>query len=149
MLRTMTRLYLIIMVLFHLSCSTKPSPEVNSAEPDSEKKFGSKCEELDHVDKQMLDLHEAIKQSYAEDPKFLRRLMDAQVYWIQYKDRHIKSIYPLDSKYYKRTFGPDYNECKCAEAARLTRLRIEELKLWVEGVTAIYEDCPTSFNPGN
>lgn len=105
--------------------------------------FETSCSELDAVDLEMLSVHKAIQKSYQDDKRFLKRLQDAQVYWTQYKDRHVRSLYPLEKKYYEDNYEGTYGQCKCMEAARLTRLRIKELKVWLDGPTD--QDCPTSI----
>ncbi|MEO1096317.1 MAG: lysozyme inhibitor LprI family protein [Bacteroidota bacterium] len=105
--------------------------------------YESHCAELDAIDLEMLQVHEKIKSKYSGDERFLQRLQDAQVYWIQYKDRHIRALYPLEKKNYKEKYGKTYNQCKCKEAARLTYLRVEELKIWLDG--PIDPECPTSI----
>lgn len=107
-------------------------------------KYDSHCSELDAVDLEMLNIHKEIMERYKSEERFLRRLQDAQVYWIQYKDRHIRSLYPLEKKYYEDEYGRTYNQCKCKEATRLTRLRVKELRIWLNGPSD--QECPTSVN---
>ena len=102
------------------------------------------CTELDRLDKKMLEVIDSIENKYFDQEAFLNRLRDAQIFWIQYKDRHVRALYPLNKNYYSKTFGVDYNECKCAEWARLTKNRIEELSIWLDGASR-YDECPASI----
>lgn len=128
----MNRHFYLLMLLIALSSCGKKSGYENP------------CKELDAVDLEMLNIHKQIQKEYADDPLFLQKLQDAQVYWIQYKNRHIRSLYPKDSKFYKKNYDKQYNYCKCAEAARLTVLRVKEMKLWLDGKHS-GNDCPSSI----
>ena len=48
------------------------------------------CTELDQVDKEMLDLLESIKTMHKSEEFFQKRFEMSQVYWIQYRNRHIR-----------------------------------------------------------
>lgn len=99
------------------------------------------CKNLDQLDRQMLNTISLIESKYATEKELLRRFGDAQIFWIQYKDRHVRALYPMKKNYYSDTFGDDYNQCKCKEWARLTQVRIDEISTWLEG-TNTYKDCP-------
>jgi uncharacterized protein YecT (DUF1311 family) len=105
--------------------------------------FESDCQELDAVDLEMLTIYKSIEKKYKGEERFLKRLQDAQVYWIQYKDRHVRSLYPLEKKYYTDNYSIQYNQCKCKESTKLTKLRAKELKVWLDGPKI--EDCPSSI----
>ena len=109
----------------------------------SSEEYRTNCQELDAADLEMISVHKEIMTKYKSEERFLKRLQDAQVYWTQYKDRHIRSLYPLDKKYYEVNYGNTYNQCKCKEATRLTQLRVKELRVWHEG--SDQGECPTSI----
>lgn len=101
----------------------------------------SVCETYDQTDKVMLDLIDQIEQKYVDDRRFLNRLSDAQVYWVQYRDRHIRALFPRDIKDYKKEHKDRYFDCKCEELTKLTKQRISELSRWMGAAT----DCPNSI----
>ncbi len=88
------------------------------------------CEQFDEVDLEMLTLIDDIKKEYAGKKEFLKAFDDAQIYWIQYRNRQIKAIFPFSPKQYKYDVG----DCKCEVYRELTEVRIKELRKWVEGV---------------
>ncbi len=99
------------------------------------------CKEFDKIDLEMLQIIDEINSRYAEDRKFIAAFKDAQIYWIQYRNRHIKAIYPLEPKKYDFDVG----KCKCEVYSTLTLKRIEELKQWVDGVPEA-AGCEGTFN---
>jgi len=103
------------------------------------------CTEFDKVDKEMLDLIDAINSKYYTNKRFLKNFNMEQVYWINYRDHHLKSVYPEDwSRYYRKEFGTEvFNPCKCKEMTRFTLERIKELKLWMKGGPKGQGDCPS------
>ncbi len=121
---------LVISLFTSLSCSVKSD-------------FENYCSDLDAADLEMLTVHNEIKKQYADDERFLKRLQDAQVYWIQYTNRHIRSLYPKEKRYYEETYGKTYNQCKCKELTKLTKLRAKELSMWLDGNKG--DECPTSI----
>lgn len=105
------------------------------------------CAEFDAVDREMLDLISQIRAKHSADKKFLSNFNMEQVYWIQYRDAHLKSIYPKDwDRSYRKEYGKEvFNPCKCQEMTRYTRLRIEELELWLSGGPSGQDDCPSQW----
>lgn len=98
------------------------------------------CEIYDEVDLKMLNIIELISDEYQHDEKFLAAFKDAQIYWIQYRNRQAKAVFPLQPKEYEYNVG----DCKCKLYTELTRIRIKELEKWLDGVSAD-EECPGSF----
>lgn len=103
------------------------------------------CTEFDQVDREMLDIIGEIKSKYKKDQEFLLRFNDVQVYWIQYRDRRLRAMYPKKwDLYYRKTYGKEvFNPCKCEELTRLTKVRIAELNMYLDGNSADQQDCPT------
>ena len=106
------------------------------------------CTEFDGTDRIMLDLIDEVKAKFSYDKKFLKEFNLEQVYWIQYRDHRLRSLYPKDwNKHYRKNYGKDvFNPCKCMELNRMTLLRIEELQLFIDGGPKEQFDCPSSFN---
>lgn len=128
------KLYTPLMLVMLLSfCSQKKAENNDFTENDDK----TACEQLDEIDRVMLDLIEEIKEKKKDDKLFLTAFKDAQIYWIQYRNRQVKAVFPMSPNKY------DYNvgECKCAIYRDLTLLRVEELKRWTKE-TPYTEDCP-------
>lgn len=106
------------------------------------------CEGYDVIDLEMLEVISEIESLHKEDFKFLERFRDSQVYWIQYKDRHLRSLYPEDwDLYYRKNYGKQvFNSCKCKELIRLTELRVNELKWYLDGGPNNQTECPSYWN---
>ncbi len=105
------------------------------------------CATFDQLDRQMLDLIQEIKDTHATDVKFLEEFNMEQVFWIQYRDTHLRAIYPKDwDRHYRQNFGKEiFNPCKCKEMVRMTRLRIRELELWKTGGPVQQNECPSQW----
>ncbi len=106
------------------------------------------CTELDQVDKEMLDLLESIKTMHKSEEFFQKRFEMSQVYWIQYRNRHIRALYPKDwDRNYRKEYGKEvFNSCKCKDLIRMTKMRIEELNMWIDGGPSNQKECPSSWN---
>ncbi|MEM6525932.1 MAG: lysozyme inhibitor LprI family protein [Bacteroidota bacterium] len=130
----MRYLYFIFVILIITSCSGNH----NEVEP---------CTSFDAIDLEMLNLIEEIKQNFT-DRSFKKKFDLAQVSWIQYRDRHIRAIYPKDmDRDYRKVYGrEEFNNCKCQELIRMTRIRIEQLKMFVDGGPKDQADCPSEWN---
>jgi uncharacterized protein YecT (DUF1311 family) len=115
-----------------LACSPQKSSE-------------NSCERFNAIDKNMLETYDRIESVYGQDEQFLSKLNMSQVYWIQYRDRHLAALYPKKRKEYKKGDWKQFTECECKEMIRLTEARIETLNMWLSGPNP-YEDCPTSIN---
>lgn len=110
----------------------------------NEKQYDNPCDELDAVDLEMLQKLDRIREDYKKEKSFLKRFNEAQIYWIQYKDRHVRALYPEKKEDYKKNYGMQYNYCKCAEYTMLTKARNAELDRWIKPKSSEKEDCPTS-----
>ncbi|MEM7108522.1 MAG: hypothetical protein AAF519_09880 [Bacteroidota bacterium] len=111
----------------------------------SQKEEIDPCTEFDQIDKEMLDLMEEIKTKHRTDAIFLKRFEMERVYWNQYRDRRLRSIYPQDwDTHYRKKFGKEvFNKCKCKELLRMSKNRLIDLKLYVEEGPAEQEECPS------
>lgn len=106
------------------------------------------CTEFDAVDLQMLELIEQIESNHRSNKRLLSNFTMEQVYWTQYRDHHLKSIYPEDwNRHYRAKYGKEvFNPCKCKEMTRFTKARIEELKLWIQKGPTGQSECPAIWN---
>lgn len=111
----------------------------------TETQYDNPCQELDAVDLEMNNKVADIQKKYANEKEFIKRFNSAQIQWIQYKNRHIRAVYPLKKEMYSEKYGKDYNYCKCAELARMTKLRNTDLERWL-APSENKENCPASWN---
>ncbi|MEM9897364.1 MAG: lysozyme inhibitor LprI family protein [Bacteroidota bacterium] len=133
------------LILAISSCNPKDSDE-NTSDYQRLQKI---CAQFDEADRIMLDLINEIKSKHAENSKFLDRFNMEQVYWIQYRDTHLRALYPLDwNREYRKKFGKEvFNPCKCKELTRFTEQRIAELNLWLEkSPIPDQSECPSLWN---
>ncbi|MEM9338134.1 MAG: lysozyme inhibitor LprI family protein, partial [Bacteroidota bacterium] len=124
-----------VTTVFIHSCNVKEKENNGNLSP---------CEAYESLDLEMLNTYEEIRKKYAsnENNTFRKRLNMSQVYWVQYRDRFIKALFPLDKEEY--TDKQTYVDCKCKELSILTKNRIIELSVWLDGdMNRI--DCPTSI----
>ena len=98
------------------------------------------CKEYSKADLEMLDLIDQIKEENKEDMVFLKAFDEAQIYWVQYRNRQVKAVFPLSPRKYDFNVG----DCKCEIYSDLTKLRIEELRKWVVGVPE--GNCAGTYN---
>lgn len=107
-------------ILFLNSCAEQQEESINH----------DFCAQLDAIDLKMLNLIKEIEEKYKADKAFIKAFKDAQVYWVQYRNRHVKAIFPLSP----RKYAYDVGECKCEVYRDLTQDRVKQLQKWVEGV---------------
>ena len=135
--------YLILVVIL-TNCSPSPSNEANNEESIVADSDLTACQRYDEVDLKMLNTIKQINSEYQNDEKFLYALKEAQIYWIQYRNRQAKAVFTLQPKQYDYPVG----ECKCELYTELTLIRIKELERWLKGVSPD-EDCPGSYKVVN
>lgn len=129
--------YALALSLFYLisACNTTSTPE-------------NPCEAFDDLEVQLLDRIEQIKSKHSGDREFLRKLDNEQVYWIQYRNRRLRAMYPEDwDRIYRKQFGKEtFNSCKCLEMLRMSENRMEDLAYYLDGAPNGQEDCPSVQN---
>lgn len=113
----------------------------------AEKKTYEPCDRWNELANEMQVVIGQIQKKYEGETLFLKRLDEAQVYWLQYKERHMKMLYPSGYDVTRKKYGKEvFNPCKCKELSRLFELRVDELKVFLEGPRKGQEDCPTFNN---
>ncbi|GAB4241388.1 MAG: hypothetical protein Tsb0034_18410 [Ekhidna sp.] len=126
--------YIIALMTLSFSCSSEVTTDP--------------CSAFDRIDREMLDLISEIETKNANKKEFLKAFKMEQVYWIQYRDRHLRAVYPKDwDRYYRKEFGKDvFNPCKCMEMTRMTRRRIEDLQVFTTNSPDEQKNCPSIWN---
>lgn len=86
---------------------------------------------FEKVDQELNRIYQIILTEYSSQTLFIEKLKVAQRAWIVFRDAHIEALYPEENKNY--VYGSVYLMCYWIEMTRLTKARVEELKLWIEG----------------
>lgn len=82
---------------------------------------------------QILDsLYKSILHQYRDETKFINSFIKAQNSWLEFRDRHLDSIFPCDDK--RLEYGTVYNFCLSKIATELNNQRIKQLEVWLVGV---------------
>ena len=102
------------------------------------------CTNFDELDRQISYIIDQVEGEYAKDDEFLAAFNMEQVYWIQYRDRRLRAMYPKNwDRHYRKIYGREvFNNCKCLELSRLARTRIKDLKMYLEGIPNDQKGCP-------
>ncbi len=126
-----------ILILFSCSTSNNERSEV----------YENACLEMDAVDLEMMNLVGKIKASHKNINFFAKNFEEEQLYWRQYRNRRLRALYPADwGRIYGENYGDTFNQCKCKEVVRMTKIRIEELNMYLEGGPDEQAECPSVLN---
>jgi uncharacterized protein YecT (DUF1311 family) len=90
-----------------------------------------------------LTYHKVLK-AYADDKVFIARVKKAQRAWLKFRDAELDTIFPHKGK--TTYYGSAFPMCFDNWTVKLTRMRIEQLKQWLNGV-AEGEICAGSIRP--
>jgi uncharacterized protein YecT (DUF1311 family) len=88
--------------------------------------------DLDATDKELNKVYQQILKKYADDPVFIAKFKAAQRAWLQFRDAELAAVYPHESE--PAYYGSVLPMCHAGEKARITFLRVKELKRWAEGI---------------
>ncbi|MEQ8237845.1 MAG: hypothetical protein RIA69_01465 [Cyclobacteriaceae bacterium] len=96
----------------------------------------------------MLTITSQVNEKYSSDKAFLEDFKMEQVFWIQYRDRRLRAMYPRSwDNFYRKKFGrEEFNTCKCQEMVRMAKIRIADLEMYINGSDAEQADCPSMLN---
>jgi uncharacterized protein YecT (DUF1311 family) len=72
-----------------------------------------------------------ILKQYKNDAAFLRKLRIAQRAWVAYRNAQVEALYPEPNK--QTAYGSIYPTCRCVALAKVTTLRAEDLRKWIDG----------------
>ena len=102
------------------------------------------CEKFDQLAFEQRDLLNQIRNKYGSDKHFIAQFNQEQISWIQYQENRLRSLYSQDwDRYYRKNYGvPTFNGCKCKELIRLSEIRNDDLRVYLNGPTAAQEECP-------
>jgi uncharacterized protein YecT (DUF1311 family) len=83
------------------------------------------------IDKELNDTYKEILVIYNKDTLFIKKLKVAQKAWILFRDAHLSSIFPAEDLALE--YGSMYHMCYSEELGTITKERIKELKVWLDG----------------
>ncbi|KTD47474.1 hypothetical protein Lqui_2400 [Legionella quinlivanii] len=87
------------------------------------------CQQFKAMDGSLNAIYKRILQSYQDDKLFISNFVTAQKKWLSFRDAHLDSLYPNEGDN-----GSVSPMCRCMALYQLTKARVEQLKLWDEGV---------------
>ncbi len=82
------------------------------------------------ADREMNRVYAAVLSKYAKDMAFIAKLKAAQRAWLVFRNAEVAATYPDPDP---STYGSVYPECVRLTATELTKLRTEQLKVWLKG----------------
>lgn len=83
------------------------------------------------VDKELNEIYKQILVDYKSDTVFVKNLKASQRIWITFRDAELKVKYPEREPSY---YGSIHPVCVASYLEKLTRERINTLKVWIEGI---------------
>ncbi len=83
------------------------------------------------LEKEMNNILKKIQVEYKDDI-FLKKLKKAQDAWILYRTALLDSYYPSENPRFE--YGSVFSTCYKSKKMKITKLRIEDLKLWLKGI---------------
>jgi uncharacterized protein YecT (DUF1311 family) len=90
------------------------------------------CSEYKRIDRQLNETYQRILKEYAGDAVFITRMKEAQRAWLKFRDAHVESMFPKRDK--RVAYGSVYPMCNCSALTAITRQRVEQLSVWVNGI---------------
>ena len=115
---------IILSILICLTCSigySQTQLKINQQANDSYK----------NADNELNEIYKQILNEYESDTVFIRNLKASQRIWITFRDAELKVKYPDREPGY---YGSIHPECEASYLEKLTRERINTLKVWIEGI---------------
>ena len=83
------------------------------------------------IDAQLDSSYAEIRRLYAHDPVFLAKMETAQETFRRFRTAHLESLYPASDK--ALVYGRAFSRCYQIAYVAITRQRIEQLQMWIEG----------------
>jgi Lysozyme inhibitor LprI len=86
---------------------------------------------IPEVEAQMDHRLTEIGHMYVHDAEFLAKLQASQVAWRRFRKAYLESLYPASDK--TLAYGQIYSRCYQMAYVAVTRQRIEQLQMWIDG----------------
>ena len=119
--------YIIILCLFLLCSFQKQDAFAQTQSQLSQNSY----QEYLRTDKELNVVYQKILKQFSSDKQFLTKLQKAELAWIKFRDAHLESLFPEENK--QQYYGSIYPTCQYNVLTQLTRERINQLKLWLDG----------------
>lgn len=86
-------------------------------------------------DDELNRIYQEILKKYKADSVFIKKFRQAQQAWIKFRDAQFDAMFPqiLDTRG-QYNYGSVFPMCASLYKAKLTHLRVEELRLWLDGI---------------
>ena len=84
------------------------------------------------ADKELNTVYKKILTEYKTDSLFIDRLKNSQRIWTSYRDAELEMKFPAENKQFD--YGSVYPMCVSHYLKKLTEERIENLRVWVNGI---------------
>ncbi|MDP4200351.1 MAG: lysozyme inhibitor LprI family protein [Bacteroidota bacterium] len=130
---------LVAMVIVHLSLPASSQSMVGTEhDPIYRQTFEKVDKDLNRVYHEVLTAIKDGDSSVNRSPDSIgaARFRDAEVAWVRYKDAQILALWPLmNNDNAKQIYGSMLPMCALITKTALERIRIAELKLWLQEVT--------------
>ncbi len=84
------------------------------------------------ADAELNAVYQRLQSLYAGEPEFLEKLKLAQRAWIAFRDAELEARFPAKDK--AVSYGSMFPTCAGSVLAELTRKRIAQLTVWIDGV---------------
>jgi uncharacterized protein YecT (DUF1311 family) len=119
----------IIVLLYIITFPAFSQIQVDSNN-DAEDSFKKADNELNRV-------YQTILHEYKDDTLFMKNLKSVQRLWIQFRNAEVRMKYPdtINGRY-----STPYLMCTFSYKEKITRERINALKVWLEGIKG-YSEC--------
>lgn len=92
------------------------------------------CGKAEKATTEMNRMLERIYSEYKEDSLFIEKMKAAQTGWKNFYEAELQAEYPLIKDANPRIeYGSVYPMCLCVSEEILTRERIKQLKVWIDG----------------
>ncbi len=91
--------------------------------------------EFQAADAEMNRVYKEILLLYKDNAQFIMNLRSAQRAWLKFRDAELEAHYPATPHENRHhLYGSVFPMCLANSKAALTRLRIEQLRVWLKGV---------------
>jgi uncharacterized protein YecT (DUF1311 family) len=114
----------------------KEKKDVRCAEASTQSEINACAhEDFRKEDDELNRVYREILKKYKDDPVFIKRFRAAQQAWLKFRDAQFEARFPhiLNSRG-QYNYGSVFPMCDNNYKAELTHSRIEELRLWLDGV---------------
>lgn len=80
-------------------------------------------------------VYQEILKKFKDDTAFIKKFREAQRAWLKFRDAQFEAMFPqiLDSRG-QYNYGSIFPMCAGLYKAKLTQSRVEELRLWLDGI---------------